>query len=52
MKSGNPNFLETSGPLQADKVTALPYFTVYFYKMQKATNKPATDNEIFENAYL
>jgi len=27
MKSGNPNFLETSGPLQACNGTALPFFT-------------------------
>ena len=30
MKSGNLNFLEPSGPLQACKGTVLPYFTSYW----------------------
>ena len=33
MKSGNLNFLEPSGPLQACKGTALPFFTIqYIYR--------------------
>ena len=30
-KSGNPNFLEPSGPLRACNETYLPFFTVYTY---------------------
>jgi hypothetical protein len=31
MKSGNLNFLEPSGPLQACNGTALPLFYYYYY---------------------
>ena len=38
MKSGNPNFLEPSGPLQACKGTALPYIKLHFFILRVSWN--------------
>ena len=53
MKSGNLNFLEPSGPLQACDGTALPYIYIYIYiKPDNATFVPKHAAGCIENGSL
>jgi len=48
MKSGNLNFLETSGPLQACNGTGLLYLYLYLLRsIMTISQKPFNDNILF-----